>query len=128
MSGTSVLLDSVILIDHLNGCSAATEYLASLGPDACISAITRAEVLSGLSGKALTAAGALLDHYRFYAIDAATADLAATLRRKNHLKLPDAIQAAVAQIHGLRLATRNTRDFPPKRYRFVVVPYILPPG
>jgi predicted nucleic acid-binding protein len=50
------------------------------------------------------------------------ADLAATLGRLNKWKLPDAFQAALAQIHKLKLATRNTKDFP-AHYDFVEIPY-----
>jgi len=53
------------------------------------------------------------------------ADLAATLRRQNRWKMPDALQAALAKHHKLKLATRDTDDFPPKRYRFVTVPYTI---
>ena len=53
------------------------------------------------------------------------ADLAAVLRREHGWKLPDAFQAALAQHYGVTLATRNTKDFPPSRYEFVVVPYAL---
>jgi|GEM_PF-5947900 len=50
MSGKNpspVLLDSVILIDHFNGIEQATEYLEEVWGVAHISAITRAEVLTG---------------------------------------------------------------------------------
>jgi predicted nucleic acid-binding protein len=63
------------------------------------------------------------DCFPTLAIDQATADLAAALRRDHGWKLPDAFQAAIAQQHGLRLVTRNRRDFPPQRYRFVDIPY-----
>jgi hypothetical protein len=118
----SVLLDSVILIDHLNGVSAATRYLESL-TKASISVITRAEVLSGIPVSALPDVKEWLDRYPTLPIDRQTADLAAELRRKHKWKLPDAFQAALATQHGLKLATRNTRDFPPQRHPFVVVPY-----
>jgi len=118
----SVLLDSVILIDHLNGITAATRYLAS-AQQASISVITRAEVLAGVGLREVDAIKEWLDRYPTWAIDRATADLAAELRRTHKWKLPDALQAAIAQLHGLKLATRNTRDFPPKRYPFVFVPY-----
>jgi predicted nucleic acid-binding protein len=39
------LLDSVILIDHLNQCPQATQYLETVEQRAVISVITRAEVL-----------------------------------------------------------------------------------
>lgn len=118
----SVLLDSVILIDHLNGVRAATRYLESL-EDASISVISRAEVLSGLTRGEVSAVLEWLDRYPTLGIDRRTADLAADLRRQHKWKLPDALQAAVAEQHGLKLATRNTKDFPPHRYSFVVVPY-----
>jgi predicted nucleic acid-binding protein len=53
------------------------------------------------------------------------ADLAASLRREYRWKLPDAFQAALAKHHELRLATRNTEDFPPEAHEFVSVPYAL---
>jgi len=120
----SVLLDSVILIDHLNGIAAATRYLGSL-TEACISVITRTEVLAGIPPSALSTVKEWLDRYPTLAIDRQTADLAADLRRRNKWKLPDAFQAAVATQHGLKLATRNTKDFPPQRHPFVVVPYTV---
>jgi predicted nucleic acid-binding protein len=52
-----------------------------------------------------------------------SADLATELRCAHGWKLPDAFQAAIARQHGLKLATRNRRDFPPERYDFVLVPY-----
>jgi predicted nucleic acid-binding protein len=118
----SVLLDSVILIDHLNGVPAASDYLRSL-EGAVISVVTRAEVLSGRPGRVPVTR--LLDRYPTLSIDRETADLAAELRREHRWRLPDAFQAALAHLHGLQLATRNTRDFPPARHSFVVVPYSL---
>lgn len=125
MSGNGVLLDSVIVIDHLNGVAAATGFLQTCGGAACISPITRAEVLTGLDGRERQLAARFLDCFQFLPIDRESADLAAELRRTQRWRLPDAFQAAVAQIHGLRLATRNTADFNPRRHSFVVVPYTL---
>jgi hypothetical protein len=45
-------LDSVILVDHLNGVGAATSYLSKVHLDATISAVTRAEVLAGYDEQA----------------------------------------------------------------------------
>jgi predicted nucleic acid-binding protein len=118
----SVLLDSVILIDHLNGVGAATRYLGSI-EGARISVISRAEVLAGLAVSELPVVKEWLDRYPTISIDRQIADLAADLRRQHKWKLPDALQAAVARQHGLQLATRNTKDFPPRRFSFVVVPY-----
>ena len=118
-----LLLDSVILIDHFNGVAAATNYLSEHHTEAAISVITRAEVLTGFEHRAVGKAIQFLDCFPTLAIDEATADLAAALRRERGWKLPDAFQAAIAQQHGLRLVTRNRRDFPPQRYRFVDIPY-----
>lgn len=124
MSG-DVVLDSVILIDHFNAVDQATAYLEQVGASAAVTAITRAEVLTGFDSADVPLAAALLNRFRLIAIDGPVADLAAQLRREHRWKLPDALQAAAARQHGLRLATRNTRDFPPERYTFVHVPYTL---
>jgi predicted nucleic acid-binding protein len=120
-----ILLDSVILIDHLNGIRAATDYLAKVHLNAVISVVTRAEVLAGCDPSDVPPIKQLLDAFPALTLDAAVADLAASLRRQNKWKLPDAFQAALAQIHKVQLATRNTRDFPPDRHDFAIVPYEL---
>lgn len=117
------LLDSVILIDHFNGRPEATRYLAAVAGEAAVSVITRAEVLAGFDAEAAVLAAALLDRYPTLSLDTPVADLAARLRREHRWKIPDAIQAALARHHALALVTRNTRDFPPERFPFVIVPY-----
>ncbi|MEO5925272.1 MAG: PIN domain-containing protein [Bryobacteraceae bacterium] len=119
-----VLLDSVILIDHLNGIPAAGAYLAALR-GASISVITRAEVLAGTESEHLEAVKRLLDKFPVLAIDRTVADTAAALRRENRWRLPDAFQASLAHIHKLQLATRNTKDFPPAKFPWVLIPYAL---
>ena len=120
------LLDSVILIDHLNGISAATEWLAREGWDRmAISAITRAEVMAGAASEEIVHIGNLLDSFPCLSLDADTADRAAFIRRKKRLRLPDAFQAALAEKHHLKLITRNTRDFSPEEFEYVVIPYRL---
>jgi predicted nucleic acid-binding protein len=125
MSGDLVVLDSVIVIDHFNGVDEATAYLEQVGDGAAITAITRAEVLAGFETTDMPLARALLDRFRLISIDADVADLAAQLRREHRWRLPDALQAAAARLHGLVLVTRNTKDFPPERFSFVEVPYRL---
>jgi predicted nucleic acid-binding protein len=121
----SYLLDSVILIDHLNGVAGATRFIKRLAGELAVSAITRAEVLTGFDEVDVPLGIALLDNFRFLPMDAEVADEAARFRRQTRLKLPDAIQAAFATRHGLKLATRNIRDFPPKKFSFVAIPYRL---
>ena len=120
------LLDSVILIDHLNGISAATEWLSREGWDRmAISAITRAEVMAGAAPEEIVHIGNLLDSFPCLSLDAETADRAASIRRKKRLRLPDAFQAALAEMHHLKLITRNTRDFSTEEFDYVVIPYRL---
>ena len=121
----SLLLDSVILIDHFNGRLEATRYLSQVGGTSALSVITRAEVLAGFAPADAAVAVRLLDRFPTLGIDTPVADLAAHLRREHRWKMPDALQAALARHHGLALVTRNTRDFPPEAHPFVVVPYVL---
>jgi hypothetical protein len=118
-----ILLDSVILIDHFNGIQAASNYLRQTQGEGAISVITRAEVLCGFDAGPADLAKRLLDRFVTLPVEREAADLAAQLRRSHRWRLPDAFQAALAQLHGLKLATRNVRDFPPERFGFVVVPY-----
>ena len=53
------LLDSVVLIDQFNGIADATEFLRSSQGHAAISAITRAEVMTGFDAEAAPLAARL---------------------------------------------------------------------
>ncbi len=119
------LLDSVILIDHLNGIPQARAFLERAGALSGISVITRAEVRAGLEAHDKEAGGRLLDAFATFPIDRAIADRAADLRSGQRWKLPDAFQAAIALEHGLTLVTRNTKDFDEQEHGFVHVPYRL---
>jgi predicted nucleic acid-binding protein len=65
----------------------------------------------------------LLDRFPTLSVDLETADSAAALHRQHRLKLPDALQAALAIQHGLRLVTRDLCDLSPERFAFVIIPY-----
>ena len=118
------LLDSVILIDHLNAIPAATDFLIGLDPKkTTISVISRAEILARAEKENIGEVKSLLDQYALLTIDREIADEAAKLRRSERWKLPDAFQAALALHHNVKLTTRNTKDFDPKKYAFVEVPY-----
>lgn len=119
----NVLLDSVIIIDHFNGIEAATRYLAEHRGAAAISVITRAEVLAGFDRDEVGLGARFLDCFPTLGIDKPIADFAAELRRRQGWKLPDAFQAAIAQHHGMTFVTRNVKDFPPRKFDFVTVPY-----
>jgi predicted nucleic acid-binding protein len=120
------LLDSVILIDHLNGIEKASTFIGAINPEAtAVSVITRAEILAGLDSVESEMVKALLDQYHTYIIDAAVADKAAELRRQFRWKLPDAFQAAISIQNKIKLITRNTKDFNPQKHKFVQIPYNL---
>ena len=120
------LLDSVIIIDHLNGIDKATHFILNLDPrQTAISVISRAEILTGVPENSQANIIHLLDQYALLIIDKTIADLAANLRRKYSWKLPDAFQAALAKYHKVKLSTRNTKDFPPQKHDFVEIPYAL---
>jgi predicted nucleic acid-binding protein len=118
------LLDSVILIDHLNDVPEANRFVLALDPaTTAISVITRTEILVGVDLEDEPLVKALLDQFHLLIIDKSVADLAASLRRERNWKLPDAFQAALCLHHKIKLTTRNTKDFDPQKYDFVEVPY-----
>ena len=120
-----LLLDSVILIDHMNERPEAANFLRRNYDNCVVSPVTRGEVLAGLEGERASAARGILDQFPCVNIRGAEGDLAGLLRRRYRWKLPDALQMAVATAYGLTLATRNTRDFDPLKHPNVIVPYSL---
>ncbi len=120
------LIDSVILIDHLNGIDKATQFVLSLDPNkTAISVITRTEILVGIGEDEEELVKAFLDQYHLLIIDREISDLSATLRKKHGWKLPDSYQAALSLHHNMKLTTRNIKDFDPKKHDFVEVPYSI---
>jgi len=82
------------------------------------------KILVGFEDEAAQKAKALLNQFEILIIDAPVAERAADLRRQYGWKLPDAFQAALA-LHHLKLCTRNTKDFDPRKHPFVELPYEL---
>ena len=106
------LLDTNILIDHLNGVAAARTEIARYDAPA-ISVITWMEVMVGAAPDVEAGTRRFLDCFKLVPIDAPVAERAATIRRQTRIRLPDAIIWASAAAHDMLLVTRNTRDFPP---------------
>ncbi|MBN1850340.1 MAG: PIN domain-containing protein [Deltaproteobacteria bacterium] len=118
------LLDSVILIDHFNNIPKATAFILSLKPEqTSISVITRAEILVGIADEDKDKVLSFLDQYAILPIDKEIADIAADLRQKHGWKLPDAFQSAIAVHYHIKLCTRNTKDFNPRKHLFIEIPY-----
>jgi len=120
-----LLIDSVILIDHLNGLSVASDFLRDNWHRSAVSVVSRTEILAGYGVKEQREVLRLLNRFPALGIGLETADLACRLRLHNGWRVPDAFQAAIAQANKLQFVTRNTRDFPAESHSFVMVPYTL---
>ena len=108
------LLDSVILIDHLNGLQEATQFVLAVEPEqTAISVITRAEILVGVEAEDAALVKALLDQFHLLIIDKPIADLAADMRktRAGSCRMP--FRPRLCIYHKIKLVTRNTKDFDP---------------
>ena len=117
------LLDSTLFIDYLNGVKPAGEWFSKLEPgSAMVSVITRAEVLAR-AGDQWETVVELLDEYGCLSVGPDQADIAAGIRGKYRLKLPDAFQAALAQEEDLTLVTRDEADFKKIADLDVKIPY-----
>lgn len=125
MAKQGFLLDTTVIIDHLNGVQQASTFMLNNKKKAHLSVITRAETLVGIEPNNLVNTKLLLDFFPTFSITSEVADLAADLRKKYKWKLPDALQAALAMHHKLKLATRNSKDFDTKKHSFVTIPYSL---
>lgn len=101
-----VLVDSDVFIDHLRG---ARAFQPPRG-DVAYSVVTRAELFAGRASQ-VRAVSQLLSPFREVVVDRAVAELAGRLRREHGVRIADALIAATAVTQGLRLMTRNVRDF-----------------
>lgn len=124
LTARGFLLDSIVLIDHFNGKRAATSWIERNSKSKLfISVITFAEILVGCAPEEIDVIRLFLERFECLSLTQEVAETAARLRKKYHWKLPDAFQAALATNHNLLLVTRNTKDFPPRRHKFVHLPY-----
>lgn len=100
-----LLLDTDVLIDHFRG-----RRPLVLDSATALSVVTRAELFAGRmfdedAGRLALAAMVELP------VDRPVAEEAGRVRRTTGIRLPDALIAATAIVHGLRLVSRNRRDF-----------------
>ena len=112
----SKVLDTNILIYHLNGCldDNAEQFLAkAFESNAYISVITRIELLGWFkhTEKSLSSAEELLNILNEQPLKEEIVTLCIQLRQTTSLKTPDAIIAATALHLQLPLMTRNIKDF-----------------
>lgn len=120
----NAVFDTNIVIDALNGVSAAdAEY--GRYERVLISRITWMEVLAGAQADDAPVRDFLETQFEIIPLDTAVAEAAVQLRRAYHIRLPDAIIWATAQVHHAVLLTRNTKDFHAD-WEGIRVPYQLP--
>ena len=100
-----LLVDTDIFVDHLRGARDLAQGKHRLHH----SVITRAELVAGTSASDLIVH--LLAPFRELPVDRAVAERAGRIRREAGTRLPDALIAATALVHGLGLVTRNRSDF-----------------
>lgn len=118
------VLDTCILIDHLNGIEMARDEIARHDSPA-ISVVTWMEVMVGARGQHEQPTRTFLARFKHLPIDGPVAELAVDIRRRTRIRLPDAIIAATARVNRALLVTRNMRDFDPDDPG-VRIPYRLP--
>jgi hypothetical protein len=114
MNGVEWLFDTNVIIGLLKQQAAAITLIESQPFElrkAAVSQITRMELLGfpGLVQEEEAAILSLLQNCRILLIDETVERQAIRLRRTRHCKLPDAIVAATALVHGLTLLTLDQK-------------------
>jgi predicted nucleic acid-binding protein len=112
MNGLSYLLDTNIIIGLLKGNQESIAQLVGVAlPSCAYSAVTRMELLSfpHLTESESTLIGQLLMPMTYLAISPVVEDVTIEFRQRHQVKLPDAIIAATAKVHGLQLVTLDKK-------------------
>jgi predicted nucleic acid-binding protein len=110
------LIDTDVIVEYLRGREQAVEFLESLGGTLHISAITVAELYSGVRDDERETLDQFLNAFEVVPIDDTLARTAGLLRRDfrpaHGTGLADAIVAMSAKATGAVLVTFNQRHFP----------------
>ena len=117
------LLDTTVIIDYLNGVSAAKREIL-LYAEPMLSIVTWMETLAGTSTDDQRDVREFLSSFQVVPLDGPVAAAAVRARQELRLKLPDAIVWATALELNVPLVTRNSKDFDPK-HPLVRIPYRL---
>jgi len=116
------LIDSVILIDYLQGLAKAKAEINKYS-EPLYSIISWMEVMCGAETEEEEASAKLLFRsMQRVDLTSRIAQKAVEERKRSGLKLPDAVTLATADCEGCILVTRNTKDFDPGDPR-VRIPY-----
>lgn len=121
------LIDTDVIIEYLRGSERAIRFVESLEGHLCVSAITVAELYSGVKGRDEEAAlERFLDAFDVVPLDRALARLGGLCRQSYQpgygTGLADAIVAMSAKSAGAVLVTFNKRHYP--MVDDLLVPYL----
>lgn len=105
------VVDTNILIDYLNGSAKAKQELDSF-EEIYVSLITWLEILVDAEEEEESEIREFLRRFHVHPVDEGVAERAVDIKRREKIRLPDAVIWATAQQLGILLVTRNTRDFP----------------
>ena len=111
-----LLVDTDVLVDYLRGNDAAVAYVQQHADRIAVSAITVAELYAGVRPTQAAPLDELTRLFPVLPVDRETATVGGQLRaeygRSHGVGLADALVAATARRHGMRLVTANVRHFP----------------
>lgn len=115
-----ILVDTDVLIASLRGVEPASDWLRdarSRTGRLAVSVVTNTEILGGMRSPGRREVSRLLNSLRPLPVTDMIAHRAGELRRRyrrshDAISLVDYLIAATAEIHGLELATLNTKHFP----------------
>ncbi|MCI5131428.1 MAG: type II toxin-antitoxin system VapC family toxin [Candidatus Electrothrix sp. EH2] len=106
------LVDTNIIIYHLNGDQVATDWLLCRQESLAISVITKIEVLSyPFEPEEEVLVLEFLKQFDLHYVTDEIIEATIQLRKKRKIKTPDAVIAATALVQGLHVCTRNISDF-----------------
>ena len=115
MSLTEYLVDTNIIIYHTKGSKGSIDFISSVIAQKSfnISILTKIEFLGWEkhTPDGFEKCKRLVEPANIYPVDEDIANKAIELKRGMNIKLADAVIAATAIIHNLKLATRNVDDF-----------------
>ena len=114
---SEVLFDTNVVIDFLRGTDAAISLLQLLQAPPAVCAVTVTEIFAGLKNrKEERNAEAFFADTQVFPLGSEIAQRAGVFVRlyggSHGIDIPDALIAATAEHHGLKLATLNTKHFP----------------
>jgi predicted nucleic acid-binding protein len=120
------LVDTTILVDHLRGREDARQYLKSIEGNRSVSVVSRAELFAGVFDEEdRRKVETLLSAFRVHEVTAPIAEKGGFFKRdyqpSHGTGIADALIAATAEIHDVRLVTLNEKHFP--MLDDLIVPY-----